>query len=179
MKVYLAGPITGKSKEAIREDFLGRKDALEAMGYQVILPFMDMDLLRNENLPAHSMKTLLEDPVIVSRDKWFVSQADIMWANFLWAGRVSIGTIMEMAWAFQAGKHIVVTMEDANPHNHAFVKQSTSIILKDIEATLDYFDLLSRSIGMEQISTQMLLDVSSVQDSREMKKGISSLTGLF
>ena len=31
MKVYLAGPITGKSKEAIREDFLGRKDALEAM----------------------------------------------------------------------------------------------------------------------------------------------------
>ena len=77
--------------------------------------------------------------MVFERDKFDATRADILIVNLTGANRVSIGTMMEIAWAHLAGKFIVVVMEKVgNPHMHAFVREAASIMFEDTNDAVDY-----------------------------------------
>jgi nucleoside 2-deoxyribosyltransferase len=75
---------------------------------------------------------------IVSRDFFDVRRVDAVFANFLGAKRVSIGSVFELAWAFQLQKPVVLAMEDSgNIHEHAFVREACAFRLPTLEAAVE------------------------------------------
>ena len=155
MKIYLAGPISGMSYEAAVQGFLVRKKTLEDIGYEVLVPFAGKGYLRNEvELKAHGYKDFppSTNHAIYERDKWMVSQSDIVYASLLGCGdRISIGTMMELAWASYLGKHTIVTMEEKNVHEHAFVLEAADIRFYENVAAINYLMKLMYDPDFESI----------------------------
>jgi len=65
---------------------------------------------------------------IMARDFNDVKQADALLVNLLGAKKPSLGTIMELAWAFALQKPCVVVIEkNGNPHdNHPMIHEAIS-----------------------------------------------------
>jgi len=146
MKVYLAGFISGYSYDDVENDFNSRKWHLERLGYEVLSPMTGKGQLRNEiELKAYDYSNPVScNHAIFERDKWMVSNCDIVFANLLNPKHVSIGITMELAWASLLGKHTVVVMEESNVHKHAFIIESADIIFNNMGDALQYFtDLTS------------------------------------
>ena len=72
-----------------------------------------------------------------------VTQADIVLADLSNADRISIGTMMEIAWAAYLNKQVIVVMGETNPHRHAFVLEAATIILPTVEDAYDYLKALA------------------------------------
>jgi nucleoside 2-deoxyribosyltransferase len=145
MLVYLAGPITGTNygecndwRELVCRRFANDDSKCKIRG---ISPMRGKAFLNKEK----SIKDSYEDNshcdkhAIFLRDKFDCLRADIVLANFLGAKNISIGSMFELAWAYQAGKYIVVVMEEKdNPHIHAFVRESAAEIFHDVDEAVDY-----------------------------------------
>jgi len=69
-------------------------------------------------------------------------QSDILYANFLGATRVSIGSMFELAWGSDNKKQVIVVMEKDNIHRHAFVLEAATIIFETTEEAQDYLQQL-------------------------------------
>ncbi len=141
MKIYLVGPITGKIADEVFQYFTDLSIRLLKAGYEVIHPLLGKGYLRTEvgglkpdgyQMPASTNHAIFE------RDKWMVSQADIILANLTGADRVSIGSVMELAWASMLGKHTVVVMGEQNVHRHSFVLEAADILFPTMDAAIDY-----------------------------------------
>ena len=115
------------------------------MSFNVLIPMYGKGYLKDEKkLKAGGyQQPLSTNHAIFNRDKWMVKQSDIVFANFLGAKQVSIGSMMELAWANDNDKHIVVVMEKDNPHQHAFVLESATIIYDNIIDAIEYLKCLS------------------------------------
>ncbi len=62
---------------------------------------------------------------IMTRDRFDATRCDALLVNLLGAARVSIGTVMEIAWADACRTPIVVAMEPAgNVHEHAMIAEA-------------------------------------------------------
>jgi nucleoside 2-deoxyribosyltransferase len=85
---------------------------------------------------------------ILSRDKWMVGQCDIFLCDLTYAReRVSIGAMMELAWANLLGKHTVVVMQSENNiHRHAFPLEASDVIFETMEDATAYLLKLARGI---------------------------------
>ena len=59
---------------------------------------------------------------VYTRDRWDSLRCDLMVANLLDATKVSIGTMMEWAWADSRGTPVLMVMEEENIHNHILVR---------------------------------------------------------
>jgi len=145
MRVYLAGPITGKGFAEVSGHFAGLKSRLERCGYQVLHPMLGKDHLRTETTfrPEGYTHPVTQDHAIFERDQWMVTkQVDIVLADLSQATRVSIGTCYELAWASLAGVHTVVVLPDDNPHRHCFVTESADIIFEALGDAVMYLESL-------------------------------------
>jgi nucleoside 2-deoxyribosyltransferase len=139
--VYLAGPMTGMKIEDVRAWRLAAKETLAEAGFTVLDPSRGLMFLQPEAIvqDAYTDEFRETKHVIFERDKFDSIRADILFVNLKHAPRVSIGTMMEMAWAHQAGRFIVTVIEpEGNPHMHAFVREASSIIFEDPEEACDY-----------------------------------------
>jgi hypothetical protein len=147
---YLAGPITGLSygnctdwrEYAIKE--LGR------VGITGLSPMRAKDYLQNENVVGDSYEhtVLSSSRGIITRDRWDTTRCDIILANFLSAEQVSIGTVMELAWADLARVPSIVVMEPTLPstgtpvrpgnvHEHSMVREATGFRVETLEEGLN------------------------------------------
>lgn len=144
MKIYLVHPISGLSADDVFAYYVAAKDRLGSL-YDVLTPMYGKSFLRCEKeLKAHSYKhPCTTNHAIFERDHWMVCQADIIYANFSKAVGVSIGSMMELAWASHLGKHVVVTMPEDNIHAHAFVFEAASVIFPDHESAMEYLTHLA------------------------------------
>ena len=145
--VYLAGPITGLSYE----DSIGwREQAIEALSPDIdaFSPMRAKSYLRGtvqigmsyESIPLSSQRG------IMCRDFFDCTQRDLLLVNFKGAKNVSIGTVMEVAWAYGARKPIVAVMEPTvqadniadrgNPHNHAMVMEAIPFVVPTMDEAL-------------------------------------------
>jgi len=138
--VYLAGPITGltfgdstdwRGHAVLRfaeagitaysplrcKEYLAERGVLDAMGY--------------EDRPLSSPKG------ITTRDRFDVMTKDLILVNFIGAETVSIGTVMEIAWADLQRKPIVVAMEEGNVHTHAMLTQAAGFIVPTLDEAID------------------------------------------
>ena len=140
-KVYLAGPVTGLSweeTESWRDDFKKRlKDSSpHIVGFS---PLREKGFLVNETSIADTYPTIFSSQrAIMSRDFFDVSTADALVANLTLSSTVSIGTVMEIAWAYQRRIPVIIIskMKDGIPiniHNHSMLREAANWWIEDQE----------------------------------------------
>lgn len=146
MKIYLAGPITGKSYDEVVSMYREKTKVLSGLGYDVLCPMTGKEYLRNEvEFKAHGFdqSPISTNHAIFERDKWMVERADIILADLSNSGnRVSIGAVMELAWASITGTHSIVILPEDNIHQHAFVLEAGDIIFETLEDAMKYLKIL-------------------------------------
>lgn len=146
MFIYLVRPISGCTFQEVTQGYKETANILLNHGYQVLHAMMGKeDLQQNDEVFKNHGYThpVATDRAILGRDRWMVKKADIVFANFLGAKRVSIGSMMELAWAHDHGKHVVIAMEKDNIHRHAFVTGCADILFETQEEALNYLSRLT------------------------------------
>ena len=153
MKIYLAGPISGKTIKEVETSFSGRKAIFEKSGYNVFNPMVGKGQLRVElKYRKHGYDhPLANNHAIVERDRWMVTNSDVIFVDLMCANEhVSIGSMMELAWAHDHGIHTVVAMPEDGPHAHAFVIEAADVLFHSSRDAIDYLTLLVKDILNER-----------------------------
>ena len=135
--VYLAGPITGQSYGGATE---WREQAIERLAKRGITGLSPMRgkyyLEKFTDIPDYVDVPLSTARGITTRDRWDCFRCDVLLVNLTGTSRVSIGTVMEIAWADAARKPIVLAMEPGSLHDHSMVREAAGYILPTLEDAL-------------------------------------------
>lgn len=149
--VYLSGPITGLGYQEARYGW--RRDVQAALWGESITVLSPMrheaHLAEMSTIDTHYPDHFFSKAkVIVEKDRLDIKRSDIMLVNVLGAQRVSIGTVSEIAMAYEQGKQTILVMEDSgNPHEHPFVTELVSLRLNNLDdAVAAIKSLLSEGI---------------------------------
>lgn len=145
LTIYLATSITGKKTEDVETYFILTEKKLIDMGYNAIHCYQAKNGIKPNTIMTSD--PLYHDPsitdnAILYRDNWMVRQCDILFANLLNAPRISIGTICEIAWAWDHHKHIVLAIEDKSIHDHAFLRSMVPIHYSSYDQCINYLNEL-------------------------------------
>lgn len=131
-RVYLAGPITGLTFDGCTDWRQYAKRELAKSDIHGLSPMRGKDYLKALQGPisgtgeeyAH-MGVLSTPRGVMTRDRFDATRCDMLLVNLLGAKQVSIGTVMEIAWADLERIPIVATMEDSgNPHEHMMISEA-------------------------------------------------------
>lgn len=144
MKIYLAHPISGLSYEEVVKYYQDTTAELKALGYDVLCPMTGKGYLRTEiKFKAEGYgNPVSTNHAIFERDHWMVTQSDVVFVNLSGTQIVSIGSVMELAWAAEQGKQTIVVMEPGNIHRHAFVLEAADIVFDTYEEAMNYLAVL-------------------------------------
>lgn len=148
MRIYTAGPITGLSYNQVMERYEAQTARLRDYGYEVFCPMVGKGFLKDEaSLSGFGYDSpTATNRAIKGRDKWMVKQSDIVLVDFTDAKVASIGSCMEIAWAEEFNKHVIVVMPKENVHRHAFILESADIIFENIYEAYGYLKTLKQGI---------------------------------
>ena len=138
--VYLAGPIAGTEAgestgwRGIAAHMLGNfhihsRDPMRAKE-KVAGKAIDNDFNKyKDNGPFYTSRG------IMARDFNDVNTCDALLVNLLGARKPSIGTVMELAWAYALHKPVVVVMEaTGNPHdNHPMIREAIPFCVETLD----------------------------------------------
>lgn len=133
--IYLAGPISGLSYNAATD---WRRDFATRVGtdIQCLDPMRGKEYLAREpairdSYPAWAMST---PRAINTRDFYDCTRSNLVVANLLGAEKVSIGTVLEIGWAFAYNIPTVLVMERAgNIHEHGMIRECTGFRVETLE----------------------------------------------
>jgi nucleoside 2-deoxyribosyltransferase len=153
MKIYIGGRISGLSYDEVANYFNTTKKELQDAGYYVYSPMTAKNAIRTEvKLRSEGYgNPESTNHAIFERDKWAVQQADIFYLNLTACEKdkwVSIGGMMELAWASMLGKHTVVSMSKENIHQHVFVLEAADTVYETHEEAMDYLKKLIKMVLM-------------------------------
>ncbi len=133
--VYLAGPISGGTYEGTTE--------WRTYAAQQLAPIRCLDPMRGKTelrgevaIRDHYQRPLTAIQGILGRDRYDVMRCDVILANLCDAQRVSIGTVMEIAWADLLRKPIVVVMAEGNPHWHGMIRGVATAVVSTLDEAL-------------------------------------------
>lgn len=136
--LYCAGPITGVS---YRESVNWREYVANKLPPHIkaVSPMRGKQYLAGENNIKNSYE---EHPLncqkgITCRDRMDVMRCDMILVNFLGANKVSIGSVMEIAWADAWRKPIVLVMEKDNVHSHAMIREVSGFIVSSLDEAIE------------------------------------------
>lgn len=147
--VYLAGPITGLTFQEVNE---WREDAKRFLAPYIdcASPMRGQQHLAEETEIKH---TYVGNPFssargIMVQDHYDVCRSTVLLVNLLGARKQSAGTIMELGWAWDKHKPVVVIMEPTgNPHDgHPMIMEAISF---RCERQLDGMDIVRRLVGLD------------------------------
>jgi nucleoside 2-deoxyribosyltransferase len=146
-KVYLAGPISGLTFEQAVDWREGVQKIFETISpeIQAFSPLRKKNFLKDKGVltQSYDCHPLATDRGINTRDHYDCSTSDLILCNLLGATTVSIGTVMEIAWAFAYRKPLIVAMEDENNlHEHPMIREAISYRVNNLPDAL----VLTRSI---------------------------------
>ena len=150
--VYLAGPITGLDWEGATDwrEWVERKLGKAAICKS---PMRLKDGLKEvtEFAPhGYDDSIVSTSDAIFRRDVWDVRNCDVVLGNLAGAEIASVGTMIEYGIGWQAGKYILTVLPPEerehpgtprepgvertlkNPHDHAFVEQTSSVIVPSL-----------------------------------------------
>lgn len=136
--VYLAGPITGTSYD----EATNWRDVASVKlnsNIQGISPMRGKQYLAGKEFiqDAHAEYTMSTPKAIVCRDRFDATRCDVLLVNFVGAKRVSIGTVLEIAWADSQRIPIVIAMEKDNVHQHAMIKEMAGYVVETLDEAVD------------------------------------------
>ncbi len=148
--VYLAGPIAGLTYAGATDWRHYAQNALWApfgtTGIKALSPMRGKDYLakRPGRLDADKTDYSAFGPLstprgIMCRDHYDATRCDVMLVNLLGAEKVSIGTVMEMAWAYERKTPVVCVIEDSgNPHDgHPMLLQTIDFRVNNLPEGVD------------------------------------------
>ena len=137
-KVYLAGPIAGKTYEETTEWRTVAGAYLSQFDIEAFSPMRGKDFLRGERITADVYdKVVASDKGIVARDHYDVLHSDVLIVNLEDAEYVSCGTPAEMAWAYDHHIPTIVVMPDNNPYNHPFTRVFSNFTVDNLQDALE------------------------------------------
>lgn len=160
--VYLAGPITGLEFDNAQDWRYRVAQELAGAGIDAFSPLRAKEYLRSEGpledqyLDLHPLSS---GRGIMTRDRYDCTQRDMVLVNLLGATRVSIGTVMEIAWADLARKPIVCVMEADNIHRHAMLNEAVGFEVR----TLDEAVLITKAILLPEAAAPQVGGVVKTQ----------------
>lgn len=137
-KVYLAGPISGLPyKEAT--DWREKVNNDSPYWIKTISPLRSKNYLKSELVIGDNYKDfpLSTGKAITSRDYNDVKRSDAILVNLLGTTKISIGTVMEIAWAKSFSIPVILVMEDNNIHDHCMIRGSVGFVVNSLEAGID------------------------------------------
>jgi hypothetical protein len=147
--IYCAAAISGRSFDEVTSYYKKTRDYLDSLGnekrrYDVWFPFLGKSYLRNEiAFKAEGYNhPLSTNHAIIERDRWMVRNAKMVYLNLVGAKTVSIGCMMELAWAHDHGIHTVVVLDKDNIHRHAFVLEAADVLFDTEEEAFNYFKVV-------------------------------------
>lgn len=130
-RVYLAGPISGLTYDGAQDWRTIAKERLADAGVKAVSPLRAKEYLRGipaltKDCAGYGELNCMSSPRgIMTRDHYDATQSDAILVNLLGAKTVSIGTVMEIAWAWDNGLPVVVVMEESgNIHEHAMINEA-------------------------------------------------------
>lgn len=124
--VYLAGPITGCSYEGCTD---WRNEAIERLachGIKGLSPMRAKDYLMAEKeiTGCYEDKVMSCQRGVTTRDRFDCTRCSVLLVNMLGAKKVSIGTVLEIAWADAHRIPIIYVSEPTgNPHEHPMINE--------------------------------------------------------
>jgi len=137
--VYLAGPISGLSYDEANDWRSEVRNQLLKMGIKAISPLRSKVWIKDakqidqastlidflpDDMDASVMKSMSNSRGITTRDRFDCLNSDVLFVNLLNAKQVSIGTVMEIAWADALRKPIILIIEpNNNIHDHAMIRE--------------------------------------------------------
>lgn len=72
---------------------------------------------------------------IIGRDRSDCCNSDLIFMNLLGAKKVSIGTMVELAWADACRKPVIVCMEaKGNPHDSLYARGLATYLVQDLDS---------------------------------------------
>lgn len=140
-RVYLAGPIGGIS---YRDATDWRKQAVVALteaDIEAFSPMRGKEFLKDEKnltwMMDHWNNPMATSKGIMSRDFNDCSKADALLVYLAGTSRASMGTVMEIAWAFDRKIPVVVVAEADNLHvDHPMLKEAINFRVDTLEEGL-------------------------------------------
>jgi nucleoside 2-deoxyribosyltransferase len=139
-KVYLAGPITGLTFDTATDWRVSMRSKVGHMSggrIECYSPLRSKGYLAEVGTIEDSYEDhpLSSQRGIMTRDRFDVMSSDLVMVNFLGTGRVSIGTVMEIAWADMLRKPIVMAIEESgNLHDHSMVREAAGYRVESLDA---------------------------------------------
>lgn len=144
-KVYTAGPIVGYRYDQVTDwrDYVAEKlDDISNGQIKAYSPLRSKEYLSSEGLIQDiypdTFSVMCTQRGIFHSDRNDVKTADLVFVNMIGATRVSIGTVMEVAWADAWSVPIVyLTEKDApNLHDHAMIREACPFTVHDMEEAI-------------------------------------------
>lgn len=131
-RVYLAGPITGLRYAEGQSWRDHAQNELGRVGIEAFSPLRSKAYLNTVDGPLTAscdgydvLGVLSSKRGIMTRDRWDATRCDVILVNLLGAKSVSIGTVMEIAWADAVRTPIVCAIEpEGNVHEHAMIQEA-------------------------------------------------------
>ncbi len=139
--IYLAGPITGCTfdgctewRDLVRNTVPKHIKTLSPMRGKAHLKAKSTGEVIKDHYKGDHMASVKG---INTRDYFDVSRCDLVFVNFIGAKKVSIGTVMEIAWARAFSKPVICCMEHDNIHHHSMLDYACGYIVETLEEGLD------------------------------------------
>lgn len=135
--LYCAGPITGVSygESTDWREYVSKK---LPKYIKAVSPMRGKKYLADEKKVKDSYEEhpLSSQKGIVCRDRMDVMRCDMILINFSGANKVSIGSVMEIAWADAWRKPIVIVMEKDNVHSHTMIREISGFIVSTLDEAI-------------------------------------------
>lgn len=153
--VYLAGPISGLDLEEGEGWRQVAVDHLAECDIAAFSPLRKKDYLKGEGhiLGAYDDWPLSTQRGIYARDRFDCHRVDAVIANLHsdYCGiedngsqKVSIGTVMEIAWAAQNNTPVVLILDDDNIHHHPMLMEASPFVVDNLAEALALVDAILR-----------------------------------
>ena len=161
MKIYLAGPMAGISKQSAdswRDYVAARLDGVHEMPSGPSVEILCWNPTRGEDTDSSAKFSAVATNTspcnstqgILGRDRNDVMTADLVFMNVTGAKRVSIGTTVELGWADAYRKPLILVMEKSgNIHEHLFFDGLCTYRVDNLDAGID----CARHILMPRLPT--------------------------
>lgn len=155
-RVYLAGPISGLTYDGAQDWRSFTKKELSKYNVKAVSPLRAKDYLRGipaltKDCAGYGNLNCMSSPRgIMTRDHYDATTSDALLVNLLGAKDVSIGAVMEIAWAWDNGLPVVVAMEESgNVHEHAMINEAIGFRVTTLEEAIRVIVAISDNPNLE------------------------------
>ena len=142
--VYLAGPIANTDAGVSLEWRDVAHTALTARNIECLSPMRAKEALARgkigDDFHAYEDRGIFfTSRAIMTRDFNDVKRCDAILVNLLGAEKASLGTVMELGWAYALQKPVVVAIEPiGNPHDrHPMIEETIRFRAPDLDTAID------------------------------------------